>query len=669
MSKYYVTTPIYYVNDIPHIGHAYTTIAADILARYHRLCGHDVFFLTGTDEHGQKVEEAAAKRGLTPKAHADGMVENFRSLWHKLEISNDAFIRTTDEPHIKTVQRLLQLLWEKGEIEKRTWRGWYCTPDERFWTEKDLVEGNCPDCGRPVHEVEEENYFFLMSKYHDRLVEHIEANPRFILPESRRNEVLGFLRSQTLGDLCITRPKSRLSWGITVPFDEAFVTYVWFDALVNYFSATGYLAPPPLSPLLGKEGSGEAGGDSERFWPTDHHLVGKDILTTHAVYWSTMLMALDMPLPGTLFAHGWWTVGGKKMSKSLGNVIDPGAVAEKFGIDAFRYFLFREVPFGLDGDFSIPAMIGRVNSDLANDLGNLASRALNMIVRYRDGVVPAPAAETQREEHIRQVAEALPAKLAESLAAPRFQRALEDVWELVSLGNKYIEDTAPWALAKNPADADRLNTVLYTTVEALRVLAVTLWPFMPGSMQTLWERLGQAGNISDMKNFDEEAKWGRLAPGTKVFKGDALFPRIDMENLNEQPMPKENTSAMATATPETTPEKASVAPPENVITIDEFARVQLKTGKIIEAERVPKSNKLLRLQVDTGEMRQVVAGIAKWYTPEEIVGKTVVIVCNLAPAKLMGVESQGMILAASDANGNLAVISPERPIAAGNRVK
>jgi len=669
MSKYYVTTPIYYVNDIPHIGHAYTTIAADILARYHRICGHDVFFLTGTDEHGQKVEEAAAKRGLTPKAHADGMVENFRSLWKKLGISNDAFIRTTDEPHIKTVQALLQSLWEKGEIEKRTWRGWYCTPDERFWTEKDLVEGNCPDCGRPVHEVEEENYFFLMSKYHERLVAHIESHPGFILPESRRNEVLGFLRSQTLGDLCITRPKSRLSWGITVPFDEAFVTYVWFDALVNYFSATGYLATPPLSPLLGKEGSGEAGGGSERFWPADHHLVGKDILTTHAVYWSTMLMALDMPLPKTLFAHGWWTVDGKKMSKSLGNVIDPGAMAEKFGVDAFRYFLFREVPFGLDGDFSIAAMIGRINSDLANDLGNLASRALNMIVRYRGGAVPAPVVETEREEHIRQVAEALPARLAESLAAPRFQRALEDVWELVSLGNKYIEDTAPWALAKNPADAGRLDTVLYTTAETLRMLAITLWPFMPGSMQTLWERLGQAekaGNISAMKNFDEEVKWGRLAPGTKVFKGDALFPRIDMENLNEQAAPKENAPVTTSEPP---PEKTPATPPENVITIDEFARVQLKTGKIIEAERVPKSNKLLRLQVDTGEMRQVVAGIAKWYAPEEIVGKTVVIVCNLAPAKLMGVESQGMILAASDAEGNLAVISPEKPIGAGNRVK
>jgi len=651
MSKYFVTTPIYYVNDIPHIGHAYTTIAADILARYHRIRGHDVFFLTGTDEHGQKVEEAAARRGLTPKAHADGMVENFCSLWKKLEISNDAFIRTTDEPHVKTVQGLLQSLWEKGEIEKRAWRGWYCTPDERFWTEKDLVDGNCPDCGRPVHEVEEENYFFLMSKYHDRLVEHIEANPGFILPESRRNEVLGFLRSRALGDLCITRPKSRLSWGITVPFDEAFVTYVWFDALVNYFSATGYLAPPT---------------HPEGFWPADHHLVGKDILTTHAVYWSTMLMALDMPLPRTLFAHGWWTVDGRKMSKSLGNVVDPGAVADKFGIDAFRYFLFREVPFGLDGDFSVSAMTGRINSDLANDLGNLASRALNMIVRYRDGVVPAPAAETQREEHIGRVAEALPARLSESLAAPRFQRALEDVWELVSLGNKYIEDTAPWALAKNPADADRLNTVLYTTAETLRVLAVTLWPFMPGSMQTLWERLGQAGNISAMRNFDEEVKWGRLAPGTKVFKGDALFPRIDMEIVNEQTAPKDS---VASAAPESTQEKAPVAPPENVVTIDEFARVQLKTGKIIEAERVPKSNKLLRLQVDTGEMRQVVAGIAKWYAPEDIIGKTVVIVCNLAPAKLMGVESQGMILAASDAAGNLAVISPERPIAPGNRVK
>ncbi|MGE5892848.1 MAG: methionine--tRNA ligase, partial [bacterium] len=358
---FYVTTPIYYVNDVPHIGHAYTTIAADILARYHRMLGKEVFFLTGTDEHGQKVEKAAKDRGRTPKDHADSMVGNFQSLWEKLGISNDAFIRTTDSGHKQVVQDLLQKLFDAKEIEKRGYSGWYCVPDERFWTEKDLVEGNCPDCGRPVEHIHEENYFFLMSKYQERLIGHIEKNPDYILPETRKNEVLGFLKNNVLGDLCISRPKQRLSWGIPLPFDENYVTYVWFDALVNYFSATRY--------LVKKEGE---------WWPASHHIIGKDILTTHAVYWSTMLMALNLELPENIFAHGWWTVEGKKMSKSFGNVVDPNTMADAYGVDAFRYFLFREVSFGLDGDFSEDALIRRINTDLANDLGNLLSRFLTM---------------------------------------------------------------------------------------------------------------------------------------------------------------------------------------------------------------------------------------------------------------------------------------------------
>jgi len=350
--KFYITTPIYYVNDVPHIGHAYTTIAADTLARYHRLKGEAVFFLTGTDEHGQKVEKAALDRGLTPKAHADSMTVNFQQLWKKLEITNDAFIRTTDAQHIAVVQELLQKLYDKGEIERRTYEGWYCTPDERFWTEKEIVENKCPDCGRPVERITEDNYFFLMSRYQARLIEHIEKNPDYIRPDSRRNEVLGFLRSQTLGDLCISRPKARLSWGIELPFDRSFVTYVWFDALVNYFSATRYLSPSAA-------GSSDPSAREKFWWPAEHHLVGKDILTTHCVYWSTMLMALGLPLPGNIFAHGWWTLGGKKMSKSLGNVIDPHAVVDQYGADAFRYFVLREVPFGLDGDFSTETFITR----------------------------------------------------------------------------------------------------------------------------------------------------------------------------------------------------------------------------------------------------------------------------------------------------------------------
>ncbi len=613
---FYITTPIYYVNDKPHIGHAYTTILADVLARFHRLLGDPTFFMTGTDEHGQKVEKAAAEKGIPPQQQADETVIRFQELWQKLDITFDRFIRTTMPFHKKVVQEALQDLYDRGLIYKAEYEGWYCVPDERFCTERDLVDGKCPDCGREVTRIVESNYFFKMSQFQDWLIDYIKSHPEFIQPAFRANETLGFLK-KPLNDLCISRPKSRLSWGIELPFDRDYVCYVWFDALINYISGVGYRQ------------------DDEQFkkwWPASYHLIGKDILTTHTVYWPTMLKAMNLEMPKTIFAHGWWLIGKDKMSKSRGNVVNPMDMAEKYGVDAFRYFLLAEMTMGNDASFSEDAFILRYNSDLANDLGNLLSRVLKMTLR-NGGTVPQPGEYSAEENELFAALHNAISATESSIKEMRLETGIAAILEAVRAGNRYLEKTAPWTLLKQ-GNTEKLNTVLYVCAELLRNVSVLLYPVMPEKMGDLREAIGLERELD--VNIRDLTRGGNVMTGKVMKDREPLFMRIMVEKENAQP------KAVKAKVKEE--KKVEEAP---LISIDKFFETKLKTAKVLTAEKVPDSTKLLRLEIDLGgETRQIVSGIAEHYTPESLIGKTIVVVANLAPAKIRGVDSYGMLLAA-----------------------
>lgn len=635
---FYITTPIYYPSDNLHIGHAYTTVAADTIARYKKLRGYDVRFLTGSDEHGQKIQRTAKARGLTPQEHVDQIVAGFQKLWRLLYVDYDDFIRTTEERHKKVVQAIFQKIYDQGDIYKSEYEGWYCTPCETFWTENKLVDGNCPDCGRPVELVREESYFFRMSKYADRLLQYIEEHPEFIQPVSRRNEMINFIK-QGLEDLCVSR--TTFDWGIPVPWDPKHVIYVWFDALTNYISALGYGGPEWEK--LGK------------YWPAVH-LVGKDIVRFHTIIWPIILMAAGIPLPEKVVGHGWLLLAGGKMSKSKGNVVDPVQLVEKYGVDAVRYFLLRELPFGSDGYYSEEALVNRINADLANDLGNLVSRTVAMIEKYRDGIVPAPGPLQAVDQDLIETYRQALAGYTRAMDNLELANALSELWPLIARANKYIDETAPWVLAKDQEQQDRLNTVLYNLAEVIRIVTVMLSPFMPLLAPRVWQQLG----LTDLNkaDWDSVQVWGGLPAGLKVVKGQALFPRIDWKG----------TETEAEKVTEEKVEKA-VSVDNNYITIEDFGKVDLRVVEVIAAEKVPKADKLLKLEVKLGdEIRTIVSGIAQHYAPEELVGKRVVLVANLKPARLRGIESQGMILAASDENG-LEVLTVQKDIKPGSKVK
>ena len=645
---FYITTPIYYPSGKAHIGHSYCTVATDAIARYKRMQGYDVMFLTGTDEHGQKIELNAAKAGVTPKEYVDEIVAGFQELWKLLNISNDRFIRTTDDYHVKAVQKIFKELYDRGEIYKGKYEGWYCTPCESFWTETQLKDGKCPDCGREVKWAEEEAYFFKLGNYADRLLKLYEDQPDFIQPESRKNEMIQFIKNG-LDDLCVSR--TSFTWGIPVDFDPKHVVFFWLDALTNYITAMGY-------------GSGDD-SDYRKYWPADVHFIGKEIVRFHTIIWPAILMALDLPLPKQVYGHGWLLFGdGSKMSKSKGNVVDPVILCDRYGVDAIRYFLLREIPFGADGLFTNAALINRINYDLANDLGNLLSRTTAMVQKYFGGSIPAQRQAEDLDQDLVAMATALRGRYEESMDGFQFSNALAEVWKLIARSNKYIDETMPWALGKAPDKAPRLAAVLYNLCECLRIVSILITPFMPETAPKIQAQIG-AG--ADVCNWDSADQWGLLPADAVVSKGETLFPRIDVakeiaeldEILIQKPAEKKAEA----------PKREQPVEGVAMIGIDDFAKVELRVAEIVACEPVKRAKKLLKLTLNDGQGQRVVAsGIAKYYTPDQLVGRHVVLVANLKPAVLCGVESCGMILAADCAGGDVKVIFVDE-IPAGSKIR